>query len=123
MIVMKPFKRNRKTDTGSDRKKFGGRDFRKTTMFSATCSQCGSACEVPFKPNGKKPILCDNCFKRAVPNDQKRFRGPNSDTPRFNDRRVPREESSTFRGRRADTPGDELRTINAKLDAILRLLS
>ncbi|MEK7452456.1 MAG: CxxC-x17-CxxC domain-containing protein [Patescibacteria group bacterium] len=31
-------------------------------MHPATCSACGMGCEVPFKPNGKKPILCSNCF-------------------------------------------------------------
>lgn len=31
-------------------------------MFPATCSNCGDACEVPFKPTGSKPVLCSNCF-------------------------------------------------------------
>lgn len=29
----------------------------------ATCSACGKACEVPFKPNGKKPVYCRDCFR------------------------------------------------------------
>lgn len=33
-------------------------------MHPATCSMCGASCEVPFIPNGKKPILCRNCFKK-----------------------------------------------------------
>jgi hypothetical protein len=24
-------------------------------------------CEVPFRPNGKKPVYCRNCFKANVP--------------------------------------------------------
>ena len=31
-------------------------------LHQATCSQCGKACEVPFKPNGKKPVYCRDCF-------------------------------------------------------------
>lgn len=27
------------------------------------CSECGASCEVPFVPNGKKPVYCRNCFK------------------------------------------------------------
>ncbi|MFM2424253.1 MAG: hypothetical protein RLZZ70_644 [Candidatus Parcubacteria bacterium] len=30
--------------------------------FSATCSTCGKACDVPFKPDGVKPVLCRECF-------------------------------------------------------------
>ena len=33
-------------------------------MHKATCNECGQACEVPFKPNGRKPVFCSNCFKR-----------------------------------------------------------
>lgn len=32
-------------------------------MHSATCSDCGNKCEVPFKPRGDKPVLCSKCFK------------------------------------------------------------
>ncbi|MFZ4632310.1 MAG: CxxC-x17-CxxC domain-containing protein [Patescibacteria group bacterium] len=40
---------------------FGGGD--RPEMFKATCADCGASCEVPFKPNGNKPVLCSNCFK------------------------------------------------------------
>lgn len=32
------------------------------TMHAATCANCGKACEVPFKPNGDKPVYCKDCF-------------------------------------------------------------
>jgi len=41
---------------------FGGRNQERATMYKATCSDCGSACEVPFRPNGTKPVLCSACF-------------------------------------------------------------
>jgi CxxC-x17-CxxC domain-containing protein len=55
-------------------RKFGGgqswnrgsddRGFAKPEMHNATCAECGNACQVPFKPNGRKPIYCSNCFKK-----------------------------------------------------------
>ncbi len=29
----------------------------------ATCNECGNKCEVPFRPNGKKPVYCRDCYK------------------------------------------------------------
>lgn len=40
---------------------FGGGD---REMHDATCNSCGNACQVPFRPNGSKPIYCSNCFKK-----------------------------------------------------------
>ncbi len=34
-------------------------------MYKATCSTCGQGCEVPFKPSGNKPVLCNNCFRSS----------------------------------------------------------
>jgi CxxC-x17-CxxC domain-containing protein len=31
-------------------------------LFSATCSDCGKSCEVPFRPSSEKPVYCSNCF-------------------------------------------------------------
>lgn len=28
-----------------------------------TCDSCHAMCEVPFVPNGKKPVYCRNCYK------------------------------------------------------------
>ena len=32
-------------------------------MFSATCSNCGRDAQVPFRPNGSKPVYCSDCFQ------------------------------------------------------------
>ena len=29
---------------------------------TTTCAECGTECEVPFKPNGEKPVYCNDCF-------------------------------------------------------------
>ncbi len=31
-------------------------------MHKTNCSKCNNLCEVPFRPNGKKPVFCSNCF-------------------------------------------------------------
>lgn len=39
------------------------------TMFQTKCDTCGMEIEVPFKPDGKRPTFCKDCFKdyqRAV---------------------------------------------------------
>ncbi|MFA6428228.1 MAG: CxxC-x17-CxxC domain-containing protein [Candidatus Buchananbacteria bacterium] len=41
----------------------GGSDTGRPTMHQAVCTECGQACEVPFKPTGSKPVYCNNCFK------------------------------------------------------------
>lgn len=31
-------------------------------LFTATCSSCGREAQVPFRPNGSKPVYCNDCF-------------------------------------------------------------
>lgn len=33
-----------------------------TQKFDAICSNCRKSCQVPFRPDGKKPIYCRDCF-------------------------------------------------------------
>jgi CxxC-x17-CxxC domain-containing protein len=42
---------------------YGARQDGPIEMHQATCNECGNKCEVPFRPNGKKPIYCRDCFK------------------------------------------------------------
>ena len=32
-------------------------------MHDAVCAECEVDCQVPFKPNGEKPVLCRDCFQ------------------------------------------------------------
>ena len=45
--------------------KFGGRDGGRPQMHRATCTECNSSCEVPFKPTGDRPVFCNQCFKKG----------------------------------------------------------
>jgi len=59
---MNDFKKAGKMSRGGKRR-LGGRDFG-GEMHTATCNKCRAACEVPFRPNGKKPVYCRDCFVR-----------------------------------------------------------
>jgi len=92
----------------------GGRDdgFGRSQMFEAICANCGKRCEVPFRPNGQKPVYCKDCFGRkehAPSNDfQKRdFSAPaQSARPEVRDGRI-------------DELKRQLEAVNAKLDRLL----
>jgi CxxC-x17-CxxC domain-containing protein len=58
-FAKKPF--GTRTSFGS--KRGSSRDSAPAERFQATCNECHAACEVPFKPNGKKPVYCRNCYK------------------------------------------------------------
>jgi CxxC-x17-CxxC domain-containing protein len=33
-------------------------------MTKVTCSECGKETEVPFKPDGSRPVYCRECFMK-----------------------------------------------------------
>lgn len=107
-----------------DKPRFGGerggfRDGGKPMMHEAVCSECGDRCQVPFRPNGRKPIFCSKCFEKQGNGGSER----SFDRPRFD-----REDRGGF-GK--DKSNDvlvanlkaQLDEVNSKLDKILRTLS
>jgi CxxC-x17-CxxC domain-containing protein len=40
---------------------------RQREMFTATCSQCGNAAQVPFQPRSDRPVYCSDCFQSVRP--------------------------------------------------------
>jgi CxxC-x17-CxxC domain-containing protein len=36
-------------------------------VYEANCSECGSKCEVPFKPAHDRPVYCQVCWKKRKP--------------------------------------------------------
>ncbi len=109
------FNRDRRSGGG------GGRDFNRPQMMHKTiCSNCGKECEVPFKPNGSKPVFCRECFQK----------NRSSDSPR-SDNNFPRRSNFENRGndRTNNRPTEQpqykqqFEALNAKLDKILNLLN
>lgn len=33
-------------------------------LYDATCSDCGTACQVPFQPTDGRPVYCRDCFRK-----------------------------------------------------------
>lgn len=92
-----------------DRGRSGGFSRGPVEMFKAVCDNCGKECEVPFRPTQGKPVFCSDCFRNQKegadrPNN---FRERSSEQPH-------REQSSGNE--------EQFRTINAKLDSILKIL-
>jgi len=51
-----------------------GREKREVEMTKVICSECGTECEVPFKPNPTKPVYCNDCFaKKGKSSSDKSF--------------------------------------------------
>lgn len=121
-------KRSFSKNDGGGRSFGGNRDRdnskRDVPMFKATCSTCGKGCEVPFKPDNSKPVLCSECF-RDKPADNKSF----SKRDNFGDRPQKSPERS-FAPVRYDgaSKADHLELVKqvgnleAKLNQVLELL-
>ncbi|MFA5792359.1 MAG: CxxC-x17-CxxC domain-containing protein [Candidatus Gracilibacteria bacterium] len=112
-------------DRGGDRGGRGGRDEGRPQMHQATCVECGQECEVPFKPNGLKPIFCRECFNKN--NDKPSYDRPSYDRPSY-DAPKPRFDKPLFDKPKAteqssDQNKEQFAMLNVKLDYILKALS
>jgi len=118
---------------------FRDRDGGERPMFSATCDGCKNQCEVPFKPNGTKPVFCNDCFKsegssndRDRGSNNKSFGGRDRDSrdsgrkPDFNkggDRPVTSGWQSSTAVPNYSEVKKELDALNKKIDSLITLLS
>ena len=44
-----------------------GSSFGPRQMYPATCAECGVETEVPFEPQGDRPVYCSDCFRKIRP--------------------------------------------------------
>ncbi|CAN5733595.1 hypothetical protein BH11PAT2_BH11PAT2_07270 [soil metagenome] len=111
---------------GGGAPRFNARDNGPSESFKTTCSKCNKACEVPFKPNGKKPVFCRDCFVRDdAPrgNDssyEKRSYGNDHDNNRGSERSYAKPTVSE--DPRIGAMQKELATVHAKLDMLIGTL-
>lgn len=97
-------------DRGSDRDR---------VMYDAVCTECGANCQVPFRPSGDKPVLCNNCFGGKsdmgdrAPRRDFNDRGPKRE---WNDRPAPRPDFVRPAGN--DDTKKQFAEINTKLDRL-----
>ena len=97
---MKNFNRDNRTNRSKDRnfgernkknrnRSFDNRKSDRPSMNKTICSECGNACEVPFKPIGDKPVFCSSCFRnKRGSSNLNRFGGRDSGRSNFGEKRM-----------------------------------
>ena len=106
------FNRNASGRTGRPGARGGGYQ-KAVRMFDAVCSNCGKPCQVPFRPDGTKPVYCKDCFD-----------APRSAHPSL------KRNSSTGPERARPAGGEksiadltrQIAAMNAKIDTMLKIL-
>ena len=97
-------------------------------MFQATCSNCGNSCEVPFRPNGEKPVFCSPCFdktsgREAQPRQQsygqQSYGAPRQEYARPQERSFAAPAASAVRDTRIDNLVTQMDKLHAKIDKLL----
>lgn len=97
-------------------------------MFSATCGNCGKACQVPFKPVDGRPVFCTDCFSRG------NIDGSRNDAPRGDFKPAFKKDfnqgsagGETYRAPKPDPRMNDmikqLESMNAKLDKLVGALT
>lgn len=89
-------------------------------LHQAICADCGKSCEVPFKPNGRKPVYCKDCFARNEGGGESGSR-PARD---FNLTPKPFIKSPSPMGgdKRIDDMKVQLDSVNYKLEKLIKML-
>jgi CxxC-x17-CxxC domain-containing protein len=110
---------------------FGG-DRGPVEMHPATCVNCNKACEVPFRPNGQKPVYCKDCFGSMKGADDRGPREDRGDRGGFGARSDSRSDSRSDRPAYAPRPDSgspaagnvngQIDKLTAKIDALAKSL-
>lgn len=95
----------------------GGFDRGSREMFKTDCAQCGNTCEVPFRPNGTKPVYCNNCFVRDTSGDRP-ARRDSAPRPSFHQAPQTPRNDQAFNDLKA-----ELRVVNANLERLIAIMT
>lgn len=43
------------------------RNYEAREMHTVTCADCGTETQVPFKPDGERPVYCRDCYRKRKP--------------------------------------------------------
>jgi CxxC-x17-CxxC domain-containing protein len=86
-------------------------------LFKATCSVCGKACEVPFRPSPGKPVYCKECFGST----EGRYGDREAKQSFAAKRQVPEStHTSSMSVGGVDALTTELKAVNQKLERLIR---
>lgn len=109
---------------GGDRGNSRGRDSRSfdapKELFKTSCSKCRAICEVPFRPNGTKPVYCKDCFVRDdgyTPKDSYARKDSYGKKPYATERPASRPQAPT-EDPRIGAILKELQSLNVKLETL-----
>ena len=47
------------------------KESKQNDTYEAVCTECGSPCTVPFKPDADRPVYCQKCWKKRKPRRKK----------------------------------------------------
>ncbi|KND50470.1 MAG: hypothetical protein AB202_02330 [Parcubacteria bacterium C7867-007] len=87
-------------------------------MHTAECSKCHKSCQVPFRPNGTKPVFCGDCFTRdGDSRDSRDTRG----SYQKKEYGAPRTAAPT-EDRRIDELKRQLIQMDSKLDRLVQMI-
>lgn len=117
---MPDFKKNNFNKRPFNKGGFGPRNDGPRELFDAECDNCHKRCQVPFRPNGKKPVYCADCFsqnddrgqKPRFENREREFNAPRSFAPS-----APRAQDP-----RIDDLKRQLDTMNATLEKLVSVI-
>ena len=121
---------------GFSRPSFGSRPEQRggfnKEKFDAICSHCGKPCQVPFRPNGTRPVFCSACFNSPRGDSPiSRDRAPSTFSPRPNVRPSDERGNAEFskpnvpptEDRKIDDIKRKLDSMDSKLDSIVRAMT
>lgn len=80
--------------------------------FEAICSRCGKSTTVPFKPDGKRPILCVDCYKIVMSSQEGITGYTESLKKKEKDVKIERPKEIPKQAVPVSPPGPEPRTIS-----------
>ncbi len=90
-------------------------------LYKTSCAKCHNACEVPFRPNGMKPVYCKDCFVKddeRSPRDSFQKKSFGNDRPSYGSERAPSRATAAEPDARIGAILRELQNVNEKLDAL-----
>ncbi len=96
---------------GGDRERSG-----RPELFSAICSNCGKPCELPFRPNGDRPVFCRDCFDKK---DDARGHSTFQRTERPREFRSPSRENGSHDSSELKK---QIANLEFKMDKMLKML-
>lgn len=101
---------------GRGGKSYGADRREAVQKFDAICSSCGKACQVPFRPNGKLPVYCKECF------DSPRKPGMGAGAGKPTGKIFSTNDSASGGGKTIADLTRQIAAMNTKIDTMLEIL-